>query len=252
MKKIVYCLVAGFILLGAASCQKFDNYEEPQETLKGAIIDKETQKPFLTETGNNGVRIKLMEYSWSDNPTPYYFTVMQDGTFNNTKIFKGHYNIEPEGAFVPMVLKDASGKVISDGSVTTDIKGAITQNFEVEPFLRVEYVGEPLVEGKKITIQAKITRGTNHANYQQPISDVYLFINGSSPYVGNNNFDDRYDKHLNGDAARDALGKIITLTTEGELPTGRTYYLRVGARIDKDIAGAKRYNYADVKTVSVP
>lgn len=252
MRKIGYFLVVSFILLGTVSCQKFDNYEGPQETLKGAIIDKGTQKPFLTETGNNGVRIKLMEYSWSDNPTPYYFTVKQDGTFNNTKIFKGNYNIEPEGAFVPLVLKGGNGQVLADESITTDIKGTVTLNFEVEPFLRVEYIGEPVVEGKKITIQAKITRGTNHVDYQQQISDVYLFINGSSPYVGNNNFDDRYDKHLSGAAVNDILGKVITLTTEGELPTGRTYYLRVGARIDKDIAGAKRYNYADVKTVSIP
>ena len=112
MRKIIYLLAVSFIMLAGTSCQKFDNYEEPQETLKGTIIDKGTGTPFLTETGNNGVRIKLMEYSWSDNPTPYYFTVKQDGTFNNTKIFKGYYNIEPEGAFVPLVLKNSNGEII--------------------------------------------------------------------------------------------------------------------------------------------
>lgn len=48
------------------------------------------------------------------------------------------------------------------------------------------------------------------------------------------------------------LGQTITLTTTGELPAGRTYYIRVGARIDKDIEGAKRYNYTDVKEVQIP
>lgn len=42
MKKIVYSLAAGLILLLGSSCQKFDNYDEPQETLKGTIIDKGT------------------------------------------------------------------------------------------------------------------------------------------------------------------------------------------------------------------
>lgn len=252
MKKIFYFLAVSFMVLAGTSCQKFDNYQEPQETLKGTIIDKETKTPFFTETGNNGVRIKLMEYSWSNNPTPYYFTVKQDGTFNNTKIFKGDYNIEPEGAFVPLVLRNANGEMISDASVRMDIKGTVNLNFEVEPFLRVEYIGEPIIDGRKITVKAKITRGTTNPDYQQALSDVYLFINGSSPYVGSNNFDDRYDKHLGGEEVKDILGETITLTTEGELPTGRTYYLRVGARINKDIAGAKRYNYTDVKAVSIP
>lgn len=240
MKKIYSYLVGSLILLLGSSCQEFDNYEEPQETLKGAIVDKETQLPFQTETGDNGVRIKLMEYSWSETPTPYYFTVMQDGTFNNTKIFKGDYGIEPLGAFVPL------------GEINKEIKGSVDLRFEVEPFLRVEYVGDPVVNGNKITVQAKITRGTDNPDYQQSLSDVYLFINSSSPYVGNNNFDDRYDKHLSGEDVNNILGKTVTLTTEGELPTGRTYYLRVGARIDKDIDGVKRYNYADVITVDLP
>ena len=48
------------------------------------------------------------------------------------------------------------------------------------------------------------------------------------------------------------IGKTVTLTTTGELPTGRTWYIRVGARIDKDIAGAKRYNYTEVKEIKLP
>ena len=40
MRKIIYLLEVRFIMLAGTSCQKFDNYEEPQETLKGTIIDK--------------------------------------------------------------------------------------------------------------------------------------------------------------------------------------------------------------------
>lgn len=252
MKKIIYSIVVGLFILAGTSCQKFDNYDEPEETLQGTIVDKETQEPFQTEVAENGVRIKLLEYSWSDNPTPYYFYVKQDGTFNNTKIFKGNYNIEPQGAFVPLVQTDSNGSVLSDESVTMDIKGTVSLNFEVEPFLRVAYVGEPVINGNSISVQVKITRGTTNPDYQQDLADVCLFINSSSPYVGNNNYDDRYDRHLTGDELKDMIGQTVTLTTDGELPTGRTYYIRVGARIDKDIAGAKRYNYTDVKEVNVP
>ena len=53
MRKIIYLLAVSFIMLAGTSCQKFDNYEEPQETLKGTIIYNGTGTPFLTETGNN-------------------------------------------------------------------------------------------------------------------------------------------------------------------------------------------------------
>lgn len=252
MKRSVLLITIFVAILSMTSCQKFDNYAPPKETLCGSIVDKETGEPFFTEVDNNGVRIKLLEYSWSDNPTPYYFTVKQDGTFNNTKIFEGYYNIEPEGAFVPLVQRDASGEIIVDKSVTTTIKGKVELQFEVEPFLRVKYMGEPIIENGKISVPVQITRGTSNVLYQQEISDVCLFINASSPYVGNNNFDDRYDQHLVGLDAVNVLNQTIILTTEGQLPAGRTYYLRVGARINKDVAGVKRYNYGRVLSVKIP
>lgn len=241
MKKLFYFLSISVILQMGTSCVSYDNYDAPAETLKGSIVDKNTQEAFQTEVSDNGVRIKLMEYSWSDNPTPYYFTVKQDGTFNNTKIFKGDYTILPEGAFVPLEPTD-----------TISISGTITRNFEVEPFLRVKWIGEPVVSGNSISAQVQITRGTANVSYQQNVIDVYLFINSSSPYVGNNNNDNRYSLHLTGTDAQNCVGKTITLTTTGSLPTGRTYYIRAGARIDCSIEGSKRYNYNEPKTVVVP
>ena len=87
MKKYIYLLLFSLPLL-AASCSK-DNYDEPQETFRGKFIDKQTGEPFQTAIGNTGIRIRMMEYSWSDNPQPYDMNVKMDGTFNNTKVFKG-------------------------------------------------------------------------------------------------------------------------------------------------------------------
>lgn len=93
MKKYIYLLLFSLPLL-AASCSK-DNYDEPQETFRGKFIDKQTGEPFQTAIGNTGIRIRMMEYSWSDNPQPYDMNVKMDGTFNNTKVFKGEYGITP-------------------------------------------------------------------------------------------------------------------------------------------------------------
>lgn len=247
----IYFLLLLFI---SNSCIEWDNYEEPQATLKGKVVDKTTKNPIYTEVGSGGIRIKLMEYSWSGEPEPYYFYVMQDGTFNNTKIFKGSYNIEPQGPFVPFVLKDSEGNIIKDESVTVDIEGTVELEFEVEPFLNVEWVGNPIVNGDgSISVQARVTRGTLNSQFQQSVRDIWLYVNSSSYYVGNNNYDARYSTRLSGTEANDAIGKVITLTTAGgKLPGNRPYYLRVGARIGYTVEGVQRYNYNEPISVNVP
>src|SRR5438034_6032153 len=89
MKNILYSLM-GIAVLAIVSCKKLDNYAEPDATLTGRVVDIANKNALIqTEYGGGGTRIKLEELSWSDNPTPLYFNAMQDGTFNNTKLFAG-------------------------------------------------------------------------------------------------------------------------------------------------------------------
>jgi hypothetical protein len=251
MKKILYAIAVCAIALSAGSCKKLDNYDSPNETLTGSVIDAGTGKTLQTENGS-GTRIKLLETSWSDNPTPFYISSMQDGTFNYTKLFPGTNKISAEGAFVPLVQTDGSGATVVDKSQTVEVKGTTTVNFSVDPFLRIEWVGEPVLNNDgTLTVNFKITRGTNDPSFQQNITDVHLFLN-SNKFVGNNNYDNRYSPQIdfNGSSANAQLGQTISLTTKGgPLPTKRDYFLRVGARTDY---GLKYYNYTDVKTISVP
>jgi hypothetical protein len=252
MKKILYTIAVCAIALGGSSCKKLDNYEEPQETLTGSVIDAGTGKTLQTENGGGGTRIKLLEISWSDNPTPFYIASMQDGTFNYTKLFAGKNKISAEGAFVPLVQTDGSGATVVDKSQTVDIKGTTTVNFSVDPLLRVEWVGEPVINADgTVSASFKITRGTSDPAFQNDITDVHLFLN-SNKFVGNNNYDNRYSPQIDfsGSSANAQLGQTITLTTKGgPLPTKRDYFLRIGARTNY---GLKYYNYTDVKTISVP
>lgn len=252
MKKIFYMIAICIVAVAGSSCSKLDNYPDPTETLTGSVIDAGTNKTLQTENGGGGTRIKLMEISWSDNPTPFYISSMQDGTFNYTKLFAGKNVISAEGAFVPLVQTDASGATIVDKSQTVDIKGTTNVNFSVDPFLRIEWIGEPVLNADgTVTASFKFTRGTTDPNFQQDITDVHLFVN-SNKFVGNNNFDNRYSPQIdyNGSDANAQVGQTITLTTKGgPLPTKREYFLRVGARTNY---GLKYYNYTDVKTVTVP
>jgi hypothetical protein len=242
MKKIVYSFILSLVFFCFYSCED-DNYDLPEETFKGKILDKGTGETLQTEIGGNGIRIRMMEYSWSDNPQPYDFYCMMDGTFNNTKIFKGTYGIIPAGAFVPVPETDP-----------IEIKGVKELNFEVEPFLRIQWIGEPVVNSDgTITVKAKITRGTANASYQKNLLDIYLFVN-EIPYVGNMSYDSRYTPFMSfsGTTGNVAFNQELPMTTKGVLTKNRTYYIRVGARIDQTIEGAKRFNYSTVKEVKVP
>lgn len=253
MKKLLHYISLALIVFSSASCSKYDNFDEPAETLYGQVSDA-SGNPIQTEAGDKGTRIKLEELSWSDSPTPYYFYSEQDGAFNNTKIFKGNYRISVEGPFVPLLQYDESGKVTTDNSVTTDILGKKEVNFTVEAFLKLSWIGEPVynADDQTISVQVKLERGTENPDFQQNITDIFLFVN-ALPYIGNNNYDSRYSTKLefSGDEANTQLGQAITLTssTGDKIPGNRTYYLRIGARTDY---GLKYYNYTDVKSIVIP
>ncbi len=247
MKSIKYILFSFLVVAGLASCEE-DNYPAPEETFRGTIVDAETGEPFQTAIGNTGVRIKMMEYSWSETPTPYYMYANTEGEVNNNKVFKGEYGITPEGAFVPVPEE----RIV--------IAGTVEKNYQVEPFLRVEWVGEPVINGDgTATVQVRIDRGTTDPGYQQALSEVWLFVS-ETQYAGDFSYSPNYSTKLTG-ANLPVLGETVSITTgwPGGLGTGtqrtfpdysRKYFLRVGARINKQVNSQNVYNYSTVKEIN--
>jgi hypothetical protein len=257
MKKSFYNIVICLALLSASACSKLDNYDAPDQTLKGRIIDAGTGKNVPGEvSGENGTgtRIELRELSWSPTATPLYLATKQDGTYINTKVFAGHYKISADGAFVPLVQ---TGPPAVDKSQIVDIQGGVTTvDFMVEPFLRVEWEGEPVLNANgTVSVTVKITRGTADPAFQLNVTDINLYVN-NYPYVGNNanSFDARYSSRTaySGTNGNNLLGQSITITTiGGALPIHRDWYMRVGARTTYPNNG-RPYNYNEVKKITIP
>jgi hypothetical protein len=247
MKSIKHIVLSFLVVAGFASCED-DNYPAPAETFKGSIVDAETGEPFQTVIGNTGVRIKMMEYSWSDNPTPYYMYSMMNGEFNNTKVFRGEYGVTPEGAFVPLTEE------------RVDIAGTVEKNYQVQPFLRIEWVGEPVVnDNGTATVQVKISRGNDHPDYQQALAEVWLFVS-ETQYVGDFSNSPNFSTKLTG-TTLPVLDETVSITTgwPGGIGTGsqrtfpaysRKYFLRVGARISKQVNSTNVYNYTTIKEIT--
>lgn len=255
MKRSIYSIALGLAIIAISSCTKVDNYDGPDQTLQGTVTDNSTGQSIQGEIGDgaNSTRIKLLETSWSANPTAQYLGVHQDGTYINTKIFKATYKMTAEGPFVPMVQTSP----VVDQSQTVNVNGGTTTvNFSVEPLLRLAWVGQPVINADgTLSVQVKVTRGTTNALFQQAVTEIWLFVNPSQ-YVGNNINDANKTGKYTGDLnAAVANGTTITLTTgngvlpAGALATGRDWYIRVGARTNYNL---KQYNYTDVRKVVVP
>lgn len=251
MNRLFYYTTICLMIIAGSSCSKIDNYPAPSDTIRGTVFDAVTDSTVQTEIGGGGTRVKLLETSYSSDPTPQYFQCMQNGTFNNTKVFSATYKVSVEGPFVPLVITDNTGTVVSDSSKTVVLKGSATVNFWVEPFLRVEWVGKPVFNADStVTVQVRITRGTSNPAYQGNLTNINLYVSNTQT-DGNNNYDPRYSKltSYSGTNGNSLLGQTISITTTGGALPPQDIYFRVGARI---AAGLNQYNYNSPAVVNIP
>lgn len=267
MKKLFYSILICLAAISFNSCE-IDNYDEPQETLKGRVVDAATGELVLTDQGSEGTRIRLRELSWTETKVPdnFDFNCMKEGIFQNTKVFKGHYNVRIDGAFIPLVRLTSAGDTIADESKYVDIKGITEVEFKVQPFLKLEWIGTPTVSNGKITATVKVTRAVSPADFKAKIepmgdyndnflnvTDVRLFVS-QLPYVGYREWDNRYTTQISysGNSFDALLGVPVTITTTGVIPAGRTVFIRAAARINYATENVKRHNYNEAKRIDIP
>jgi hypothetical protein len=229
MKKInlLLCL---FIATIAISCEKLDNYDAPNETLTGRVIDQTTGEPIISEQPN-GFRIKLLETSWSDNPQPEYFWGKADGTFNNTKIFAGTYSVSPvEGAFFDVDPQQV------------EIKGSVDIEFKVTPYLTVNATEIKKIDAETLEVSYTISR----TKVGDKIIDARVFVS-TNPNVGTNIIDSNLSplRDLQNISDNEILNTTYKETIKG-LKSGKKYYVRVGARTNN---ASKRYNFTKITEV---
>ena len=270
MKNIYYIVSFLIGVFFFSSCEMFekDNYDAPGETIKGEIVDAATGERVLTDQSGNGIRIRLRELSWTETVTPdnLDFYCMKEGVFQNTKVFKGHYNVRVDGPFIPLVRLNQVGDTIADETKYMDIKGVTEVNFQVKPFLKVEWVGTSTVSDGKITASFKVTRAISPQDFQSiieplggynanflDVTDVRLLVS-QVPYVGENDRDDRYSIVTNytGNVFNNLLGTTITITTNSNILPGRTVWIRAAARIRYLTENVSRYNYNEAIRVDIP
>ena len=274
MKKTLFYITAASAILSLSSCAFFelDNYEAPSETLRGRVVDMDGN-PVLTEQASEGIRVRFWDLTWEaqgHETLPVDFNCKPDGTFQNTKMFPGDYRVTVDGPFVPIVRDASDGTPIVNGAKEINIKEGepCEIEFQVQPFLNVEFVGIPMVSEGVITAKVKVTRAISRedlnntmaptGNWNEDnanVTDIKLFI-GYSSTMGNRNDDEYWTGTINFNGSEfDALeGQEIEITSlvEHPIPSGRHVFVRAAARINYQTANVQRYNYSDIMEVVIP
>lgn len=250
MKNIFSILAICFIMGG---CIKDDNYAAPNAGITGTLTDASTGQPYQSGPGDERMYVLQTNYT-AGTPIPFYWNIEPNGLFNNSQVFAGTYKIYPtDGAFVPLVYT-SNGSIVDNGSKTVQVnaKATTTVNFTVTPFLKVEWVGDPVINANgTVTINCKFTRGTTDPLWTFNVTDVFFYVSNTS-FVSNGSYDNLLstDVTYSGTAGNALLGTTVSITSKAALGVHQGYYLRVGARTADNVN--KRYNYTTVKLINIP
>lgn len=233
MKKLMSRILVGAAILASSACTKVDNYDGPNASFQGNIIAS-TGGNLLTSAGST--QIKLQQIGWT---TPQTIPSKFDGTFEDTKLFKGSYKVIPTGgAFWPVY-----------DTVTVDIGQGTKHDFTVTPYLVIKNFTTSL-DGTTLTlkfdIDAPIVAGLPTIKDAQPyVNTTRLVGTGASirdfsdvnAITINKEFVDMSD-----------ADKSMTLTVPNLIP-GRTFFVRVGVRLSDSYNSS---NFSNIVQVDIP
>lgn len=212
-----------------SSCS-LDNYDDPNASLSGKILDSETGDLVQTDV-INGTTIKLKEHGY-DPVTPQYLRVKNDGSYSNSMLFANTYTVQPDQRnFLQIDEQDV------------DIKGNTNLDFKVTPYLRVNNVNI-IKEANTVYATFSIEQLTSDV-----IKSIALFAS-DQPIVGSSVYSTAVIKTINAVISPDQTIKIGLNVAKNKVyfSENKDYYFRVGALTS--YPGAK-YNYASAVKLNI-
>ena len=220
MKKIL--LFVSCFLFALTSCE-IDNYEGPDASIHGSILDEQTGE-LVGSDMENGNAIKVREHGFT-NATDQTWYITNTGEYRNNMVFAATYDVRFEnGNFYPFEVKDF---VVKSGDNVYD--------FKVIPTFSLE-AGKQEVKLKEIQLFAFSDMWVGN--------NVKLTLNGGT------------DKQVFSPSTAINSADIYTLSIDlGQnadvLKYSKNYYFRIGALADVSGVGTVRHNYAPVVVIKL-
>lgn len=240
MKKILSLIItAAFISL--VSCMKIDNWDAPDAQFYGNVVDLYTGENLLTSQGEFFIRI--WERTWTESvPQHQSLPVKQDGSYNNTRLFTGTYDMLPYGG--PFWPCDTVKNVVSGKKKE--------QNFTVTPYLQIVDFDARL-DGTNLylscRLKAPIREGLPNLYEIKPFLSLTTFC-GNTNRIDIPEYENRriqINRSWHEEVGDRETSDIYTM---GPLPVKSqyTYYVRVGAAVNDAF---RKYNYSPIVKIVV-
>lgn len=248
MKRIFNILVLSVLAFGLVSCE-MDNYDAPDATIEGKFINKVTGQNLETSQGQGNMKLRIKEISYAHGDesivvTEQNLNVMQDGTFRNTKLFGGTYEMWP---YESCCYESEQVKQ------TVEVKGGKVTNllFEVTPYFQVEWIDEPWQDEMGF-VNARfkfICNPIPDDTYTQAVPEKAKLFISTSVKVGENS-DSRYTDNDINITANDE-GNILTVKTKAAIDFTQKFWLRIGVKAKNNAAKGvlDKYCFSSVKTI---
>lgn len=98
MKNIANLFLLSLLVVCFGACE-MDNYDAPDAAVIGQVYDH-NGKPLQTALGQGNMKIRIKEISYANGDpnivvTEQNLNMMMDGSFKNTRLFKGTYEMWP-------------------------------------------------------------------------------------------------------------------------------------------------------------
>lgn len=230
------------MLLSATSCLKTDNWDAPDVRVHGRIIDSYTGENLLSS--QNDWSIRIWEGTWTESvPNHQSLPIKQDGSYNNSKLFAGTYDMLPYGG--PFWPVDTVKGVVFNGNAE--------QDFTVTPYLRLTDF-EVSLDGLELTMKcrlnAPIRTGLPNLVEIKPFLSLTTF-SGATNNIDIGEYNNQRIQINKPWAEEVGDAEASDVYTIGPLPVkaGYTYYVRLGANVND---ANRKYNYTEILKVEVP
>jgi len=277
MKKVLFIFL-GITLLSLSSCFKLDNWDEPDCTFHGTVYDVYTGDILLAS--QNDWQIRIWERTWKGHEggavSHQELRIKQDGTYQNTKLFAGTYDMLPyNGSFWP--VDTAKGVVL---------KKSTKQDFIVAPYVHVVEFSQVAFWDESrsrynLRLRFKVQVPSDEKGVVLEKNGRLLpLLNEVRPFIslshwcgaGDNSFLNfpEYTSDLtlrNPDKTWEQIFTEPFKIGQTDIPAGNgkdtsgtfqitapvkanyTYYVRIGARV-KD--AYEKWNYSEIKKLDIP
>lgn len=245
-KILLLFLLASFV----CACEK-DNYDAPEAAVEGTIIDKTTGQPMELSQGTGNFVLRIVETSFAHGDstkvvTPQSLNMMQDGTFTNTRLFAGTYDMYPYESACYEGIESKQLVKLSNG-------GTASAKFEVTPYFEVEWVDEPWQDTEGY-LHASIKFKTNDVpvsdshKYTKAIPDKGQIFISTTVKVGTGS-DPRYtDNELQLSSSDE--GNVIDLMSKTPIDYTQKLWLRAGVKAKNNSANGVYDKYCLSKIIT--